>query len=118
VSRALPLPFREDNPENSSVRSITSSVGVAAAGDVDLEDPRLGLGRGTFSSSSEEMTCVVGDRVLRRPSIDHTTMNPQVYFGQTDESNTANNAKWRIGPPQDASFYSPPHRTSLSTAPQ
>jgi hypothetical protein len=70
VSRALPLPFREDNPEKSSVRSMTSSVGVAAAGDVDLEDPTLGLVRGTFSSSSEEMTCVVGDRVLRRPSID------------------------------------------------
>jgi hypothetical protein len=65
VSRALPLPFREDNPEKSSVRSMISSVGVAAAGDVDLEDPTLGLVRGTFSSSSEEMTCVVGDRVLR-----------------------------------------------------
>ena len=59
VSRALPLPFREDNPENSSVRSMTSSVGVAAAGDVDLEDPTFGLGRGAFSSSSEEITCVV-----------------------------------------------------------
>ena len=44
VSRVRLLPFREDNSKNPSVRSMTSSLGVAPDGDADLEGstPRLG----------------------------------------------------------------------------
>lgn len=55
VSRALPLPFREGSPADSSVRSITSS----AASDADLGRavaPRLGCSG--VLSSSDERTCI------------------------------------------------------------
>lgn len=57
VPRVLLLSFREGNSENPSVRSMTSSVGVAADGDFDLEGSTLRLG--VFSSSSEEITCTI-----------------------------------------------------------
>jgi len=77
---------------------MTSSVGVDAAGDTDLEGPTLRLGcRFLFSSSSEEMTYITQDRIFRRPGIGHTAMNLQVQIGQgADDSGIANNAKWRI----------------------
>ena len=73
VSRVLLLLFREDSSENSSVRSMTSVVGVTADGDADLEGPTLRLGCGVFSSSSEEMTCTVRGRVIRGPRIGSAT---------------------------------------------
>jgi len=109
-------PFREGSRADPSVRSTISSVGVDATGDVDLEGAttEFRLGSGMHSSSSEEMTCIAPDRALRH-SIGYVTTNPQSRFGQpANEPNTTNNAKWKIGPPQDApaSDSLPPH-TSL-----
>ena len=56
MSRVLLLLFRGDSPENPSVRSMTSSVGVVAPGEADLDVATLRFGRGSFSSSSEDMT--------------------------------------------------------------
>ena len=77
---------------------MTSSVGVDAAGDTDLEGPALRLGcRFLFSSSSEEMTYMAQDRIFRRPGIGYTAMNLQVQIGRgADGLDIANNAKWRI----------------------
>ena len=99
MSRALLLPFREESSENPS-------VGVAADDDTDLEGATPRLGCGMFASSSEEMTYIVQDRVLRGSDIYHMAMNPQVCFGRQapDELDTANNAKWRIGLLQDGSL--------------
>ena len=86
-----------DGPAIPPVRSMTSSVGVAVAGDTDMEGTALRLGCGVFSSSSEEMTYTARDGVLRPSSVDCTTVNPQVYTDQkTHDSGMANNAKWRI----------------------
>lgn len=76
VSRTRASPFQEDCPANPSVRSMTSSVDVASAGDTDLEGFTLRLGCGLFSSSSEEMTYVTRDGNLRRSSVSYTTMKP------------------------------------------
>ena len=73
-SRALLLPFREESSENLS-------VGVAANGDSDLEGATPRLGCGVFSSSSEEMTYIVQDRVIRGFDIYYMAINPQVCFG-------------------------------------
>jgi len=77
---------------------MTSSVGVAVAGDADLEGAtEFRLGCGVFSSSSEDITCIIRDRVLRQISIGYgTTMNPPVFVQPPNESDTANNANWRI----------------------
>ena len=98
VSRARVSPFREGSPAISSVRSMTSSVGVAAAGDTDfIEGPALCLGCDFFfSSSSEEMTYIIRDGILRRPSTGYTTMNIRQVDQETVGSGIANNARWRI----------------------
>ena len=98
VSRARDSPFKEDSSANPSVRSMISSVGVDAAGDTDLEGPALRLGcRFLFSSSSEDMTYITQDRIFRRSGIGCITVNLQVQIGRgVDDSDIANNAKWRI----------------------
>ena len=66
VSRARAPPFGEDSSASPSVRSMTSSVGVDAAGDTDFGGPALRLGCRLFSSSSEEITYTAQDRFFRR----------------------------------------------------
>jgi hypothetical protein len=81
-----------------SVRSMTPSIGVAAAGDADFEGAVvLRLGCGVFSSSSEEITCIIAHHeVLRRPRVTgHEAVDPQIHFDPASEQDTSNNAKWK-----------------------
>jgi len=68
-----------------------------AAGDTDFEGPALRLGCRLFSSSSEEMTYTTRGKILRQPGMGYAAMNLQAQIDQgADDSNRANNAKWRI----------------------
>lgn len=69
VPLVILLPFPEASPENP-VRSTTSSVGVVAAGEADLEGAALRLDCGMFTSSSEDMIYPVRGIVFRGPSGD------------------------------------------------
>ena len=99
VSWVLLLPFQEESSKKPSVN-------VAPNGDTDFRSAMPHLDCGVFSSSSEEMTCIIQDRVFKGPNTCHVVVNPQVCFDwQTDKLDIASNAKWRIGLPQDASLY-------------
>jgi hypothetical protein len=85
-------------PEKPSVRSMTPSIGVVAAGDEDLEGTVvLRLGCGVFSSSSEEITYMM--RIVKFSDdliiTGHEAVNPQIRFDPTNEPGTSNNAKWK-----------------------
>ena len=80
---------------SSSVRSITSSTGMTAAGDADFEGVVVFLlGCAVPSSSSEEISYIVVRRkLLRRPyAIGRATVNPLLYSDSKKESDTSSSA--------------------------